>query len=71
MQPVHVQSATWLLFIVVVVDCLRLGLSLCSPDQPGTHCVAKTGLKPLGSSCPVLALLFGHWRHEPLCLTTF
>lgn len=27
MQPVHVQSATWLLFIVVV-NCLRLGLSM-------------------------------------------
>lgn len=45
MQPVHVQSATWLLFIVVVVNCLRLGLSmqpwpawnsLCGQDWPQT-----------------------------------
>lgn len=69
MQPAHVPSATWLLFIVVV-NCLRLGLSmqpwpawnsLCGQDWPQTS----------GILLPCARSSLGHWRQEPLCLTTF
>lgn len=69
MQPAHVPSATWLLFIVVV-NCLRLGLSmqpspawnsLCGQDWPQTS----------GILLPCARSSLGDWRQEPLCLTTF
>lgn len=49
----HLLLGYFSLLFLIVWDWV----SLCSPDQPGTHCVAKTGLRPLGSSCHVLALL--------------